>query len=57
MPTKSLISAVEDVYIETRKAKSGNEYQMLIVKFTSGYCVESFLNNDQKFILSTFDID
>ena len=48
----SLMSALSDVFIETRKAKSGNDYQVLIFKFDNDYEVVHFMTNDQKYILS-----
>lgn len=44
---------VKEVYREERVSKkSGNKYQMLVVVFANGYKLETFLNNEQQYILN-----
>lgn len=51
---KNLTSNIKQVVIETRMSqKSQKEYYVLILEFKNGYKHESFLNNEQLFILST----
>lgn len=58
MPSNvSLMSAVADVFIETRKSKAGNNYQVLVIKFDNDYEIVNFINNDQKYILSQLSND
>jgi hypothetical protein len=42
---------VREVRLETRTAKSGKSYTMIIVRFTNDYEYESFLNNEQKALI------
>lgn len=46
-----LTSVIESVKIETRTAKTGKPYYMLVTTFVGGYEKEDFLNADQKYIL------
>lgn len=39
------------VSIEKRTSKAGKDYHVLVVRFKNGYKFESFLNNDQYFII------
>lgn len=44
---------VRDMYREERtSAKTGKQYQVLVIKFENGYELDVFLSNEQKFILS-----
>ena len=36
---------------ENRVSKAGNLYQVLVVEFPNGYKFESYLNNEQQFVL------
>lgn len=41
------------VNLETKKSeKTGNDYQVLIIKFVGGYNLSVFLNNEQLYILN-----
>ena len=43
---------VKEVYREQRVSKkSGNSYEVIVFVFENGYKFESFLNNEQAFIL------
>ncbi len=42
---------VTDCFREVRTSKSGKPYNVLIVIFENGYQFETFLNNEQAFIL------
>ena len=43
---------IKEVYREERiSKKSGNKYQMLVIVFENGYKYESFLSNEQQYIL------
>lgn len=43
---------VKECYRQKRvSTKSGNEYQVIIFEFENGYKLETFLNNEQQFIL------
>lgn len=42
---------VTDCYREIRTSKTGKPYNVLIIHFENGYQFESFLNNEQAFIL------
>lgn len=51
---KDLLSTIKGVYIETRRStKSNKDYSVLVVEFKNGYKQESFLNNEQMFILNS----
>lgn len=43
---------VKDVYREERTSKKGNAYQVIVFVFENGYKLESFLNNEQQYILA-----
>ena len=43
---------VREVYREERTSKAGNAYQVLCVVFENGYKYESFLSNEQQYILA-----
>lgn len=45
------------VSIEKRTSKAGNDYHVLVVRFKNGYKFESFLNNDQYFIINQMFIN
>lgn len=52
---QDLTSQIKAVYIETRHStKSDKDYSVFVVEFKNGYKNESFLNNDQLFILGSF---
>lgn len=43
---------IETCYRETRKSnKSGKDYTVLVIVFENGYKLETFLTNEQQFIL------
>lgn len=43
---------VKNVYREERTSKKGNQYQVIVFEFENGYKMESFLNNEQQYILA-----
>lgn len=43
---------VISVYREERTSKKGNQYQVIVFEFENGYKMESFLNNEQQYILA-----
>lgn len=43
---------VKDVYRQERISKAGNPYQVIVVVFDNDYKLESFLNNEQQYILA-----
>ena len=43
---------LKDVYREERVSKKGNSYQVIVFVFENGYKLESFLNNEQQYILA-----
>jgi len=43
---------VKDVYRQERTSKAGNTYQVIVIVFDNGYKLETFLNNEQQYILS-----
>lgn len=50
---KSLKSQIKDVTTDTRKSsKTGKDYNVVTIEFQNGYKHESFLNNEQQFILN-----
>lgn len=43
---------IKDCYRETRKStKSGKDYTVLVLCFENGYKLDTFLTNEQNFIL------
>lgn len=51
---KDLTNQVKTLSIETRhSSKSDKDYDVLVVAFKNGYKYESFLKNEQSFILET----
>lgn len=44
---------VAECYVMQRKSKNGNEYKVLCVEFSNGYTFETFLNNEQAFIVGS----
>lgn len=49
---KDLTSQISSIKIETRKSqKSNKDYSVLTLLFKNGYKHETFLNNEQLFIL------
>lgn len=43
---------VKDTYREERVSKAGKSYQVIVIVFENGYKLETFLNNEQQYILS-----
>lgn len=43
---------VKDVYRQERTSKAGNSYQVIVIVFDNDYKLETFLNNEQQYILS-----
>lgn len=43
---------VKDMYRENRTSKAGKQYQMLVTVFENGYVLETFLSNEQQYILA-----
>lgn len=43
---------VKDVYRQERTSKAGNQYQVIVIVFDNDYKLETFLNNEQQYILS-----
>lgn len=51
--SESNINAVVECYVEKRFSKrTGNVYQVLVMKFENGYKMDTFLNNEQFYIIS-----
>lgn len=49
---KDLTNQIVSVSVDTRKSvKNNKDYSVLILEFENGYKHESFLNNEQAFIL------
>ena len=46
-----MLMGVKDVYREERVSKKGNTYQVIVFVFENGYKLDSFLNNEQQYIL------
>lgn len=42
---------VSEVYKDNRTSKAGKPYTVLVIVFENGYKLETFLNNEQNFIL------
>lgn len=42
---------IKSVHRESRKSKAGKDYQVLVVVFDNGYKLETFLSNEQQYIL------
>lgn len=47
------VSLIKECFRENRVSKNGNAYQVLVIVFSSGYKFESFLSNEQQFILNS----
>ena len=43
---------VKEVYRQERTSKACNLYQVIVVVFDNDYKLETFLNNEQQYILS-----
>lgn len=51
---KILTQNIKQLYIDERISKKGNvPYSVLVLEMKSGYKYESFLNNDQLYILGS----
>jgi len=48
-----IMPIVEGVSLVTKKSKAGNDYTVLRVTFEGGYTVDNFLNQDQKYIITS----
>lgn len=44
---------VKGVSLVTKKSKAGTDYQMLAVTFVNGYVLETFLKQEQLFIINS----
>lgn len=47
-----VINSLESASIVEKTSKAGKPYYMLSLRFNTGYVYETFLNNEQYFILS-----
>lgn len=47
---------VTKVYREQRVSKAGREYQVLVMVFENGYKLETFLSNEQQYILAGVEL-
>lgn len=43
---------VKNVYREERMSKAQRAYQVIVIEFENGYKLETFLNNEQQYILA-----
>ena len=43
---------VKNVYREERISKAQKSYQVIVFEFENGYKLETFLNNEQQYILA-----
>ena len=48
----SLLNKVKDIKLVTKQSKAGNTYQMLQSMFTNGYALETFVKDEQLFIIN-----
>ncbi len=48
----SLLNKVKDIKLVTKQSKAGNTYQMLQIMFTNGYALETFVKDEQLFIIN-----
>ena len=47
---------VESCYREQRVSKAGREYQVLVIVFENGYKLETFLTNEQQYVLADVEL-
>lgn len=48
---------IKEVYRENRVSKrTGNAYQVIVIVFENGYHLETFLNNEQQYILANVPV-
>lgn len=48
---------IKEVYRENRVSKkTGNAYQVIVIVFENGYHLETFLNNEQQYILANIPV-
>lgn len=47
---------VENVYRIQKTSKAGKPYQTLVIKFSNGYELETFLSNEQQYILKDVEL-
>lgn len=49
---ENLLSHLDSLDVVERESKAGKPYYVLSLKFDSGYVFETFLNNEQYFIIA-----
>lgn len=54
---KIMKELIKEVYRENRVSKrTGNAYQVIVIVFENGYHLETFLNNEQQYILANVPV-